>query len=104
MNFQGSKFISFKSPNKEENYNTVHGDKPNDPPKEWTINSPAVHLNYQTSTPRTSNDKIHITVVSGLIGKMNHNSGCGDIEVYPYKYMPYPYTTGVVRKLSKVNE
>ena len=71
-------------------FKSLHGDKPTDPPIEWESQPPAVQFKYRTSPPKT------IPVVSGIIGRLNQNYvDNGDVEVYPSEY-PFKSTSNSV--------
>ena len=45
-------------------YNSLHGDKSKEPPKEWTVNSSAICYNPPTSAQNNPIEKNHSPVVS----------------------------------------
>ena len=78
--------------------NALHGEEPNEPPREWNIKTPATRIKYRTSPPKTS------PVVSNVIGRLNYHAiDNGYVEVHPYEFpvefdsesVPDPYTTSI---------
>ena len=67
---------------KTDQFSALHGNKPNEPPREWNSQPPEYHFNYRISTPKT------IHVVSAIMGRLNHNAiDNGDAEVHiPINY------------------
>ena len=66
--------------------NSLRGDEPTEPPREWNNQPPEVHFKYRTSPPKTS------PVVLYIIGRLNCLSvDNGYVEVYPVEY-PFEYT------------
>ena len=62
-------------------FNTRHGEEPNEPPGEWSSQPPAAHFKSRTSSSNTS------PLVSTIMGSLNHHSiGNGDVEVHPYEF------------------
>ena len=49
-------------------FNVIHGDEPNDPPREWNIQLPAHHFKSSKYTPKTS------PVVSDITGRLDHHA------------------------------
>ena len=76
-------------------FNTLHGDKTKDPPREWNIQPPAAHLKSRSSPSRTN------PVVSALMGKLNHHAIdngdiTSDVPVESiYDSVLYPDTTPI---------
>ena len=67
--------------------NALHGDEPNDPPREWNRKTPAYHFKSRTSPPKTSH------VFSGIMGRLNHPAiDNGDFEVQPPEF-PVEYNS-----------
>ena len=59
-------------------FNDLHGEEPNEPPREWNIKPPAAHFKSRT-TP-----SIAIPVVSDITGRLNHCAiDNGDVEIHP---------------------
>ena len=59
-------------------FNALHNDKPNEPPREWNSQPPAVDFKYRTYPPKTS------LLVSYIIRKLNHHGIDNDgVEVHP---------------------
>ena len=63
----GPRFLSLSLRRKVYNFNSLHGDEPNEPPREWSIQPPADYFKYSTSSSNT------ISVVSSTTGKLNHH-------------------------------
>ena len=62
-------------------FNVLHGEEPNDPPRELNIQPPSAHLKSRTYTPKTS------TVVSDIVRRLNHHAiDNGDVEVHPSEF------------------
>ena len=58
-------------------FNSLHGDEPTDPPRECNSHPPAYHFKYNTSLLKTS------PVVSAITGRLNHYTiDNGDFEVH----------------------
>ena len=56
-------------------FNALHVDEQNDPPREWNRQTPSVHFKYLTPTSKTS------PVVSYIMWRINHNTfDNGDVE------------------------
>ena len=79
-------------------FNALHVDEPNEPPRECNSQPPAVHFKYRTSTSKTN------LVISDIIGRLNHHdTDNGDVKVptleFPVKShsesFPYPDTTPI---------
>ena len=51
-----------------DQFNEIHGDKPDEPPREWNIQHPEVHFKSCTSAPNTT------PVVSDIMGRINHHA------------------------------
>ena len=49
-------------------FNALHVDEPNEPPREWSIQPPVAHFKSRTSPPNT------IPMVSAIIGIRNHHA------------------------------
>ena len=63
---------------KMNQFNSLHGDEPTDPPIECNIQPPPDHFKYRTSPPKT------IPVVSSIMGRLNHIFiHNGYVEVHP---------------------
>ena len=57
-------------------FNALHGEEPNDPPREWNSQNSAVDFKSRTSPPKTS------PLVSAIMGRLNHHSiDNGDVKV-----------------------
>ena len=62
--------------------NSLHGDVPNYPPREWNSQPPSYQSKYRTSPPKT------IPVVSAITGRLNsHIIDIGDVEVHPSEFL-----------------
>ena len=74
----GPKFLPPSLRIKMNQYNALHGEEPNEPPKEWNSQITEALSKSRTSHPTTS------PVVSDIMGILNHrtidNSG---VEVHP---------------------
>ena len=58
-------------------FNVLHGDEPNEPPREWIRKPPAAHFKFRTSTSNTN------LVVSAIMGRLNHHAIYnGDVKVH----------------------
>ena len=56
-------------------FNTLHGDEPKEPPREWNSQSPAAHFKSRSYPFRTN------PVVSTIMGRLNHHAiDNGDIN------------------------
>ena len=63
------------------NFNALHGEEPNDPPRDWNIQPPSSNFKYRTSPPKK------IPVVSAITGRLNnHAIDNGDVEVHPSEF------------------
>ena len=79
-------------------FNALHGDEPNEPPREWSIQPPADHFKYRNSHSKTS------PVVSVIMGRLNHHAiNNGDVKShtsdFPVEFnsesVPYPDTNPI---------
>ena len=76
-------------------FNALHGDEPNEPPRSWNSQPPAAHFKSRSSPSRTN------PVVSAITGKMNHHAiDNGDITSdvpveSSYDSVTYPDTTPI---------
>ena len=79
-------------------FNVLHDEEPNEPPKEWNTQYPAAHLKSRTSPPNTS------LVVSYITRRLNNYAiDNGDVEVHSSEfpvefnseYVPDPDTTQI---------
>ena len=79
-------------------FNSLHGDEPTDPPRECNSHPPAYHFKYNTSLLKTS------PVVSAITGRLDqHAIDNGDFEVHPSDFkaeynsesVPDPDTTPI---------
>ena len=79
-------------------FNIISADEPTDPPLQWNSQPTSSHFRYRTSTTKTS------TVVSSIMGKLNHHSiDNGDVKVHPLYFpfesnsesVPYPETNPI---------
>ena len=58
-------------------FNSLHDDEPNEPPRECSIQPPAAHFKYSTYNSKTS------PVVSAFMGGLNHHViDNGDVKVH----------------------
>ena len=62
---------------KMNQFKVLRVDEPNGPPRECSIQPPVDHFKSSTSYPKTS------PVVSDIIGRPNHVTDNGDVEVLP---------------------
>ena len=63
---------------KINNFNALHGEETNEPPRDWNIQPTVSHFKSRTSTPKT------IPMVSSITGRLNHHSiDNGDVEFHP---------------------
>ena len=70
--------------------NTLYGEEPTDPPREWNSQPQESHIKYRTSTPQTS------PLVSDFTRRINHHAiNNGDVEVHPSDY-PVEYNSKYV--------
>ena len=68
-------------------FNALHVNETNDPPREWNIQTPAVHFKYRTSPPKTS------FLFLSIIGRLNHHTvDNGDADFHPSEY-PFEYNS-----------
>ena len=59
-------------------FNALHGEEPNEPPRDWNSQPPVYHFKYTTSPPNT------IPVVLAIMGRLNHHGiDNGDVKVNP---------------------
>ena len=79
-------------------FNALHGEEPNEPPREWIRKPSSDHFKSRTSPPNT------IPVVSDIMGRLNYNCiDNGDVKVhasdFPIEFnselAPYPDTTPI---------
>ena len=62
-------------------FNALHGEEPNEPPRGWNSKPPAAHFKSRTSPHKTS------PVVSSIMGILNHRSiDNGDVEFRPSEF------------------
>ena len=58
-------------------FNTLNGEEPNDPPREWKSQHPEAHFKSRTSPPKNS------PMVLAIMGRLiNHAIDNGDFEVH----------------------
>ena len=76
-------------------FNSLRGEEPNEPPRECNIQPPSVHFKYRTSPTK------NIPVVLAIIGRLDNCAiDNGDVEFHPssytfesnYESVPDPYT------------
>ena len=66
-------------------YNSLHGEEPNEPPRECRSKPPAAYLKSRTSPSNTS------PVVSAIMGRLNHRAiDNGDVKT-PTPYFPVKF-------------
>ena len=66
-------------------FNALHREEPEEPPREWNIQPPASHFKFRYSPSRTN------PVVSAIMGKLNHHAiDNGDIQI-PTSDVPVEY-------------
>ena len=59
-------------------FNDIHGEEPNEPPREWKRQSPESQFKPRTSPPQI------IPLISDTMGILNHNIiDNGGVEVHP---------------------
>ena len=59
-------------------FNSLHGEEQNEPPRDWNSQTPEDHFKSRTSSIKNS------PVVSDIIGIFNHHViDNGDVEVHP---------------------
>ena len=57
-------------------FNEIHGDEPNEPPREWNSQPSAAHLKSRTSPSKTN------PMVSAITSRLNHYAiDNGDVKV-----------------------
>ena len=92
---RGPKFLPPSLKINMNQFNVLHGEEPNEPPREWNIQPPEASFKSSTSTPKTS------PLVSAIMGRLNHHAiDKGNVEVHPsyfsvesnYESIPYPDT------------
>ena len=60
---------------KMNQFNTLHGEEPTEPPQDWNRQYPAAHLKYRTYPPKTN------PLVSAIMGRLNHHAiGNGNVR------------------------
>ena len=71
--------------------NSLHGEKPKEPPREWKNQPPSDHFKYRTSPSRTN------PVISAITGKLNYHAiDSGDVKIptsdflFEYKFESVP--------------
>ena len=75
---RGPKFLLPSLRRKMNQFNDIHGEEPNDPPRDWNRQTPADHFKSITSPPKIS------PVVSAIMGRLNNYAiDNGDFEVHP---------------------
>ena len=73
---RGPKFLPPCLRRKMNNFNTLSGEEPKEPPREWNSQPPEDHFKSRTSTSRTN------PVILAIMGKLNHNSiDNGDVNI-----------------------
>ena len=79
-------------------FNTLHGDEPNEPPRERNNQPPAAHLKSSTSPSKTN------PMISAIMGRLNNRAiDNGDVKVPTsdflvesnFESVTYPYTTTI---------
>ena len=79
-------------------FNALHGDEPNEPPREWNSQPTSDHFKY-----RTYSSKINL-VISAIMGRLNHHAIDNDDVKIPTsenpvesisESVPDPYTTSI---------
>ena len=95
---RGPKLLPPSLRRKMNQFNELHSEEPNWPPREWNIQTTEVQLKSRICPPKTS------CVVSDIKGRLNHYTiDNGDFEVHPLdfpvefksEYIPYQYTTTI---------
>ena len=61
------KFLPPSLRRKINQFNSLHGDEPNEPPREWNIQAPAAYFKSRTSPSKTN------PTVSAIMGRLNHH-------------------------------
>ena len=62
-------------------FKSLNGEEPNEPPIEWNSQPPAAPFKSRTSSPKT------IHVVSSITGILNHHAiDNGDVDVHPSEF------------------
>ena len=94
----GPKFLPPSLRRKINQFNSLHGDEPKEPPREWNIKPPADHFKYRNSPSITN------SVISAIMGKLNHHAiDNGDVKIPTSEFpvesksesVPDPYTTPI---------
>ena len=79
-------------------FNSLHGEEPKEPPREWNIQPPEAHFKSRSSPSRTN------PVISSITGKLNHHAiDNGDVKIptsdipveSKYESVPDPDTTPI---------
>ena len=77
------KFLPPSLRRKVNQFNSLHGDETNEPPRDFNIQTPAAHFKYSTS-PSKSNP-----VISAIMGRLNHHAiDNGNVKVSA-SYFPF---------------
>ena len=79
-------------------FNELHGDEPDELPREWNSQPPSARVKYRTSPSKPN------PVASAIMGRLNHHSiDNGDVKLSPlyfqvefnYESIPDPDTTSI---------
>ena len=63
-------------------FNALHGEEPNEPPREWNRHPPEAHFKSSTYPPKTS----PVVLAIGVI--LNHRPiDNGNVEVHPSEFL-----------------
>ena len=93
---RGQKFLPLSLRRNINQFNALHGEEPNEPPREWSDQPPEDHFKLRTSPTNTS------PVVSAIMGILNHyDIDNGDVNTsdfpieFNYESVPDPDTTPI---------
>ena len=94
----GPKFLPPSLKRNMNQFNALHGDEPNEPPRKCNSQPPADHFKFRTTLSKTN------PLISAIVGRLNLRSiDNGDVEVHPsefsvesyYEYVPDPDITSI---------
>ena len=86
-NIRGPKFLPPSLRININQFDELHGEEPNEPPREWNIQPTASNFKSRTFTSRNN------PVISDIMGRLNHNSiDNGDFKC-PYSKFPVEFNS-----------
>ena len=98
----GPKFLPPSLREKNNQFNSLHGDEPKEPPRYFNSQPPADYFESRISPSRTN------PIISAIMGKINHHAiDNGDVKIltsdfpakYNYESVPDPDTTPITNPI-----